>query len=102
MPKAIENVPVRWLNSHYLNVEPLVARTYGDVPPSLPFSHYRFTERSLTLLKKKRDLYRQRGISRNRTEGRAHIYDVVLSNIAEGALSNTFRRKVRCGTTCNT
>ena len=46
VPKAIDGVPVRWLNSHYLNVEPLVARTYGDVPPSLPFSHYRFAERA--------------------------------------------------------
>ena len=35
-----------WLNSHYLNVEPLVARTYGQIPPSLPFSHYRFAERA--------------------------------------------------------
>ena len=46
MPKAIDGVPVRWLNSHYLNVEPLVARTYGAIPPSLPFSHYRFAERA--------------------------------------------------------
>ena len=46
VPKAIENVPVRWLNSHYLNVEPLIARTYGAIPQSLPFSHYRFAERA--------------------------------------------------------
>ena len=46
VPKAIDGVPVRWLNSHYLNVEPLVARTYGQIPPSLPFSHYRFAERA--------------------------------------------------------
>ena len=46
VPKAIDGVPVRWLNSHYLNVEPLVARTYGAIPPSLPFSHYRFAERA--------------------------------------------------------
>ena len=86
---------VRFATAHHIQSE-------IRVPPSLPFSHYRFTERSLTLLKKKRDLYRQRGISRNRTEGRAHIYDVVLSNIYGGALSNTFRKKIRCGTTCNT
>ena len=46
VPKAIDGVPVRWLNSHYLNVEPLIARTYGAIPPSLPFSHYRFAERA--------------------------------------------------------
>ena len=46
VPKAIDGVPVRWLNSHYLNVEPLIARTYGEIPPSLPFSHYRFAERA--------------------------------------------------------
>ena len=86
---------IRFATAHHIQSE-------IRVPPSLPFSHYRFTERSLTLLKKKRDLYRQRGISRNRTEGRAHIYDVVLSNIYGGALSNTFRKKIRCGTTCNT
>ena len=46
VPKAIDGVPVRWLNSHYLNVEPLIARTYGAIPQSLPFSHYRFAERA--------------------------------------------------------
>ena len=46
VPKAIDGVPVRWLNSHYLNVEPLIVRTYGAIPPSLPFSHYRFAERA--------------------------------------------------------
>ena len=30
----------------HLNVEPLIARTYGAIPPSLPFSHYRFAERA--------------------------------------------------------
>ena len=45
VPKAIDGVPVRWLNSHYLNVEPLIART-GNVPQSLPFSHHRFAERA--------------------------------------------------------
>ena len=46
VPKAIEGNQVKWLNSHYLNVEPLIARTYGAIPPSLPFSHYRFAERA--------------------------------------------------------
>ena len=50
MPKAIENVPVRWLNSHYLNAVPLIASQHevdpGAEPQSLPFSHYRFAERA--------------------------------------------------------
>ena len=46
VPKAIDGVQVRWLNSHYLNVEPLIERRHPDLPVSLPFSHYRFAERA--------------------------------------------------------
>jgi hypothetical protein len=85
---------IRFATAHHL-VEQVT------VPPSLPFSHYRFTRASGVLLQTKRDLYVQRGRAKNRTEGRAHIYDVVMSYVERGGLSAPFRKKVRCGTACN-
>ena len=85
---------VRFATAHHL-VEKVT------VPPSVPFSHYRFTRASGVLLQTKRDLYVQRGLTKNRTEGRAHIYDVALAYVERGGLSASFRKKVRCGTACN-
>lgn len=83
----------------------------NGLPASLGFSHYRFGGRSYDLLRRKRDLYQevvdaQRGAGRNVTEGRAHIYDVVLAAIdapppaGYASLDANFRRRVRCGESC--
>ena len=86
VPKAIDGVPVRWLNSHYLNVEPLIARTYGAIPPSLPFSHYRFAERA-----------RRFGRSDRLAK---HLHKVIdtsgpVPRLADAAVSN-----MECGNAC--
>ena len=86
VPKAIDGVPVRWLNSHYLNVEPLIARTYGAIPPSLPFSHYRFAERA-----------RRFGRSDRLAK---HLHKVIdtsggVPRLADAAVSN-----LECGAAC--
>ena len=84
VPKAIENVPVRWLNSHYLNVEPLIARTYGAIPQSLPFSHYRFAERARRSGRSDRIAKHLHKV-RDTTGGVPRISDAAVSHLECGA-----------------
>ena len=84
VPKAIDGVPVKWLNSHYLNVEPLVARTYGAIPPSLPFSHYRFAERARRFGRSDR-LAKHLHKVIDTTGGVPHLSDAAVSNMECGA-----------------
>ena len=87
VPKAIDGVPVRWLNSHYLNVEPLIARTYGEIPPSLPFSHYRFAERA-----------RRFGRSDRLAK---HLHKVIDTSGPVPRLSDAAVSHLECGAACS-
>ena len=84
VPKAIDGVPVRWLNSHYLNVEPLIARTYGAIPQSLPFSHYRFAERARRSGRSDRIAKHLHKV-RDTTGGVPRISDAAVSHLECGA-----------------
>ena len=88
VPKAIDGVPVRWLNSHYLNVEPLVARTYGQIPPSLPFSHYRFAERA-------RRFGRHDRLAK-------HLHKVIDTTGGDPRMADAAVSELECGAACPT
>ena len=69
-----------------VNVEPLIARTYGAIPPSLPFSHYRFAERA-------RRFGRHDRLAKQ-------LHKVIDTSGAVPHLSDAAVSELECGETC--
>ena len=87
---------VAFTSAHHVSGERRFDETFRRMP-SLPFSHYRFGGRSYDLLRRKRAVYKAGA------NARAHIYDVILSYIDDGArpiLNAKFRKVTRCGLPC--